>query len=111
MTRCWVNRIEERGTRKGASSLQRKTVIAVKNQNSPYVRLTVIMWGILGSGRGDVCVAPATAACQQPDDGKHQTKSFQICIKGIRILFLLYRVGFTVDNFLPLRREIGLKLV
>ena len=31
----------------------RKTVIAVKNQNSPYVRLTVIMWGILGSGWRD----------------------------------------------------------
>ena len=42
------------------------------------------------------------------ENGKHQTKGFQIC-KRIWILFLLYRVGFTVDNFLPLRREIGLK--
>ena len=47
------------------------------------------------------------------ENGKHQTKGFQTCVR-IWISVVYYcieksQVGFTVDNFLPLRREIGLK--
>ena len=85
-------------------------IITVKNQNCPYVQLTVIMWGILG-----VAGATPATACQQPGDWKRKASD-----KGLsdlcgdsdlcRYCIEQSQVGFTVDNFLLLRREIGLKL-